>query len=77
MQITMTPERRFKCMSNNRAKNIGPERRLRLCLWRQGFRYRVNEKHLPGRPDIVLLKYRTVVFVIIEPKEKELSLLQY
>jgi DNA mismatch endonuclease Vsr len=59
----MTPEQRFKCMSHNRAKNTGPERRLRLCLWRQGFRYRVNEKHLPGRPDIVLPKYRTVIFV--------------
>ena len=59
----MTPEQRFKCMSHNRAKNTGPERRLRLCLWHQGFRYRVNEKRLPGRPDIVLPKYRTVIFV--------------
>ena len=59
----MTPEQRFKCMSHNRAMNTGPERRLRLCLWRQGFRYRINDKHLPGRPDIVLPKYRTVIFV--------------
>jgi len=59
----MTPEQRFKCMSHNRAKNTGPERRLRLCLWRQGFRYKINDKRLPGRPDIVLPKYRTVIFV--------------
>ena len=50
-------------MSHNRAKNTGPERRLRLCLWRQGFRYKINDKRLPGRPDIVLPKYRTVIFV--------------
>jgi DNA mismatch endonuclease (patch repair protein) len=40
-----------------------PELKLRFALWRLGFRYRINDKHLPGRPDIVLPKYRTVVFV--------------
>ncbi len=59
----MTPEQRFKCMSHNRAKNTGPELRLRHALWLQGFRYRVNDKRLPGRPDIVFPKYRTVIFV--------------
>ena len=59
----MTPEQRFKCMSHNRAKNTGPELSLRHALWRQGFRYRINDKRLPGRPDIVLPKYRTVIFV--------------
>lgn len=59
----MTPEQRFKCMSHNRAKNTGPELSLRHSLWRRGFRYRVNDKCLPGRPDIVLPKYRTVIFV--------------
>ena len=59
----MTPEQRFKCMSHNRAKNTGPELNLRHTLWHQGFRYRMNDKRLPGRPDIVLPKYRTVVFV--------------
>ncbi len=59
----MTPEQRFKCMSHNRAKNTGPELSLRYALWRQGFRYIVNDKRLPGRPDIVLPKYRTVIFV--------------
>ena len=59
----MTPEQRFKCMSHNRAKNTGPELSLRHSLWRQGFRYRVNDKRLPGRPDIVLAQYRTAIFV--------------
>ncbi len=50
-------------MSHNRAKNTGPELSLRHSLWHQGFRYRVNDKRLPGRPDIVLPKYRTAIFV--------------
>lgn len=50
-------------MSHNRAKNTGPELSLRHALWHQGFRYRVNDKRLPGTPDIVLPKYRTVIFV--------------
>ena len=40
-----------------------PELRLRNALWHLGFRYRVNVKRLPGSPDIVLSKYRTVIFV--------------
>jgi DNA mismatch endonuclease (patch repair protein) len=59
----MTPEQRFICMSHNRAKNTGPELQLRHVLWRLGFRYHVNVKRLPGSPDIVLPKYRTVIFV--------------
>ena len=40
-----------------------PEVRMRHELWRKGFRYRKNDKRLPGSPDIVLPKYRTVVFI--------------
>lgn len=40
-----------------------PEMKLRRALWSLGFRYWVNEKRLPGKPDIVLPKYRTVVFI--------------
>lgn len=61
--FTMTPEQRFKCMSHNRAKDTGPEMLLRHCLWRLGFRYRLNAKDLPGSPDMVLPKYRTAIFV--------------
>ena len=59
----MTPEQRFKCMSHNRANNTGPELILRHALWHIGFRYRVNDRNLPGSPDIVLPKYRTAIFV--------------
>ena len=45
------------------ATSTKPELNLRRALWRQGFRYRVNDKRLPGKPDIVLPKYRSVVFV--------------
>ena len=40
-----------------------PELNLRRALWSQGYRYRINDKRLPGTPDIVLPKYRTVIFV--------------
>ena len=59
----MTPEQRFKCMSHNRANNTSPELKLRHAIWHMGFRYRVNDKRLPGSPDIVLPKYHTVIFV--------------
>lgn len=59
----MTSEQRFNCMSHNRAKNTGPELKLRRVLWNLGFRYLVNDKRLPGTPDIVLPKYHTVIFV--------------
>ena len=50
-------------MSHIRSVNTKPEVALRRALWRRGFRYRVNVKNLPGSPDIVLPKHRTVVFV--------------
>ena len=59
----MTIEQRFKCMSHNRAKNTGPEMKIRHALWHHGFRYRVNDKRLPGSPDIVLPRYYTVIFI--------------
>lgn len=40
-----------------------PELQLRRALWQRGFRYRVNVRALPGSPDIVLARYRTVIFV--------------
>ena len=43
--------------------STGPELKLRLALWHLGFRYRTNVKRLPGTPDIVLPKYRSVVFI--------------
>ena len=50
-------------MAAIKSSNTKPEMNLRHALWDQGFRYRVNDKCLPGSPDIVLPKYRTVIFV--------------
>ena len=52
-----------KRMSKVHSASTKPELALRRALWRLGFRYRVNEKRLPGTPDIVLPRYRTVIFV--------------
>lgn len=59
----ITKEERSELMSHIRSVNTKPEVALRRALWRRGFRYRVNVKNLPGSPDIVLPKHRTVVFV--------------
>ena len=50
-------------MSHIRSKNTKPEELVRKYLFSQGFRYRKNVKTLPGCPDIVLPKYKTVIFV--------------
>ena len=50
-------------MSMIRSKNTKPEELVRKYLFSQGFRYRKNVRKLPGCPDIVLPKYKTVIFV--------------
>lgn len=50
-------------MSRIRSKNTKPEVLVRRYLFSRGFRFRINVKRLPGTPDIVLRKYRTVIFV--------------
>ena len=50
-------------MSCIKGKNTKPEEIVRKYLFSQGFRYRKNDKRLPGTPDIVLPEYRTVIFV--------------
>lgn len=63
MPDKMTPQQRHECMSHIRSKNTLPEQTVRHWLWRMGYRYRLNVRKLPGTPDIVLSKYRTVIFV--------------
>lgn len=58
----LTKEQRKKCMSHIRSKDTGIEIALRKALWNKGYRYRKNYKELPGTPDIVLTKYRIVIF---------------
>ncbi len=50
-------------MSRIRSGNTKPEILVRKYLFSQGFRYRLHDKALPGKPDIVLKKYNTVIFV--------------
>ncbi len=57
------PEVRSYNMSRIKGKNTKPELIVRKFLFSKGFRYRINDKKLPGKPDIVLLKYKTVIFV--------------
>ena len=56
-------EARSRNMSNIPSKNTKPEETVRKHLFAQGFRYRKNVSKLPGKPDIVLPKYKTVIFV--------------
>ncbi len=58
-----TPEQRSYNMSRVKNKDTKPELMVRKFLFSQGFRYRLHEKKLPGKPDIVLPKYKTVIFV--------------
>lgn len=57
------PETRSYNMSRIKGKDTKPEMIVRRYLFSQGFRYRLHYKRLPGKPDIVLPKYRTVIFV--------------
>jgi DNA mismatch endonuclease, patch repair protein len=58
-----TPEVRSYNMSRIKSKNTQPEILLRKMLFKLGFRYRLHDKTLFGKPDIVLKKYKTVIFV--------------
>lgn len=56
-------KKRSEVMSKIRSKNTKPEIALRKTLFAKGYRYRINDKKLPGKPDIVLPQYKTVIFV--------------
>ena len=57
------PAKRSEIMSRVRATNTKPEVLLRSLLHRLGYRFRLHAKNLPGRPDILLPKYRTAIFM--------------
>jgi len=62
MPDVLTPEQRKKNMQHIRSKDTAIELKLRKALWEKGYRYRKNYKDLPGKPDIVLTKYKIVIF---------------
>lgn len=57
-----TKEQRSKNMQKIKSKDTSIELKLRKALWNKGYRYRKNYAALPGKPDIVLTKYRIVIF---------------
>jgi DNA mismatch endonuclease (patch repair protein) len=56
-------ETRSYNMSQIKGKNTKPEMLVRKFLFSKGFRYRLHDKKLPGKPDLVLPKYKTVIFI--------------
>ena len=63
MTDRITPEHRSWNMSRIKGKDTKLEVSVRRYLFREGFRFRKNDKRYPGKPDIVLPKYKTVIFV--------------
>ncbi len=58
-----TPQQRSYNMSRIHSKDTKPELLVRRWLWSHGYRYRLNVKSVPGRPDIVMRRYRTALFI--------------
>ena len=63
MTDRLTPEQRHRVMSRIHGKGTKPELKVRQWLWQHGYRYRLNVKSVPGKPDIVMRRYRTAIFV--------------
>lgn len=62
MADNLTKEQRHKSMSHIKSKDTTIELKLRKALWENGYRYLKNCENLPGKPDIVLTKYRIAIF---------------
>ena len=62
MADVLTPEQRRKNMQHIKSNDTKIEVLLRKALWQKGYRYRKNYKELPGKPDIVLTKYKIAIF---------------
>ena len=63
MSNFQTSPQRHANMAAIKSKDTKPEMVVRQYLWGHGFRYRLNHPRLPGKPDIVMRKYRTCIFV--------------
>jgi len=59
----LNPEQRRYNMSRIKGKNTKPELLVRKWLWSRGYRYRLHQKSLPGKPDIVFYGRRKIIFV--------------
>lgn len=63
MSDIVSQKKRTEMMSSVKQKNTKPELLLRKMLHKHGFRFRLHDKKLPGTPDIIMPKYKTVIFV--------------
>ena len=63
MPDRLTPSQRHRCMSHIHSRDTKPELLVRRWLWSHGYRYRLNVKGVPGKPDIVMRPYHTAIFV--------------
>lgn len=63
MADIVDPETRSRMMSGIRGKNTRPELALRRALHARGFRYRLHDKRLPGKPDLILPRFRAAIYV--------------
>lgn len=63
MADNLTAQKRSENMSHIRSKDTKAEIALRKALWHKGYRYRKNLETLPGKPDIVLTRYKICIFV--------------
>lgn len=63
MADVFTPEKRSAIMGRIAGRDTKPEKRVRSLLHRLGYRFRLQRRDLPGRPDIVLPRFKTVIFV--------------
>lgn len=63
MPDNLTPEQRRHAMQSVKGKDTTPEKLVRSLLHRKGYRFRLHAKGLPGVPDVVLPRYRTVIFI--------------
>lgn len=63
MTDVVSPDVRSRMMRGIRGKDTSPELLVRHALFKRGFRYRLHDKRLPGRPDLVLRKHNAVIFV--------------
>jgi DNA mismatch endonuclease (patch repair protein) len=58
-----TTEQRSMLMSKIKSKDTKPEVLFRKALWKLGFRYKKHDKKFPGNPDIILIKYKLIIFI--------------
>lgn len=63
MADVVSPQKRSEMMSGIKGKDTKPELAFRKVLHARGFRFRLHNRDLPGKPDLVLARYRTVIFI--------------